>query len=653
MKRFIVIFLLPAIITYSQTDTTITIENIVSDLLEDASEDIDDNYLLDLLEDLKDNPVNINIADVDELMKIPFLDFNSAQKIIKYRERFGDYFSTKELFAVDGLSEYLASALQPFTIHRERYEEKLFTTEIYSIELRSRLINDLQERRGFTENKYLGNTLKSYQRAKLNFGKIYLNGLVEKDAGEEKYNDFVSYSFSIKNYKFIKNITAGDYLIEFGQGLILWGPYSFGKGSEAIRSVTKAPRTIRSYTSTDENQFFRGGAAAIELNPFTITAFYSDHNIDANVDSTTNRITSFPVTGYHRTGSEIAKLNIVNERTYGTIVNLNPLPNLNLGFSYHNITYDKALQDKDIFSPSGNNFNFYSASYSYMFNNFRLSGETAYNSISVASLNNLEWIITDRIQFITSLRNYPRNFYSFKGTGFGESSNTQNEFGIYNGIRWRSDFGILNFYFDQFRFPYSSYYSPLPSKGNEYLIDFTTRPFTKTLLGFRAKRENKEVSETIDDSKFILNQIKTNYRMSFEYYPIRELRLKTRFEYVTFEQEKQDINEKGFLIFQDFRYDPNEQLRFYGRIVLCQTDSYDSRVYQFENDVRGTMFNPALYGKGLRWYFIFEYTPFNFIRLSAKYSELYKPDERVLGSGLNEIQGNLDNRITFQLDVKF
>ena len=122
---------------------------------------------------------------------------------------------------------------------------------------------------------------------------------------------------------------------------------------------------------------------------------------------------------------------------------------------------------------------------------------------------------------------------------------------------------------------------------------------------------------------------------------------------MTFEQADLEIYEAGFLIFQDFRYDPSDILRFYGRVVLFQSDSYDSRVYEFENDVNGVMFNPALYGEGIRWYLIVELSPTEFFHISGKYSETIKPTESSLGSGLNTIRGSLDNRISFQIDIKF
>jgi hypothetical protein len=60
-----------------------------------------------------------------------------------------------------------------------------------------------------------------------------------------------------------------------------------------------------------------------------------------------------------------------------------------------------------------------------------------------------------------------------------------------------------------------------------------------------------------------------------------------------------------------------------------------------------------MYGKGIRWYLIIKYKPLKFLTLSTKYSETYKPDETSLSSGDNEIMGNIDNRISLQIDLSF
>ena len=111
------------------------------------------------------------------------------------------------------------------------------------------------------------------------------------------------------------------------------------------------------------------------------------------------------------------------------------------------------------------------------------------------------------------------------------------------------------------------------------------------------------------------------------------------------------INETGFLIFQDFQLKLPIELTLMGRLVFFQTNSYASRIYEFENDLTGVMNNLALYGTGMRWYFLLRYKIMQTINLSFKYSELYKPNENYLGSGYNLIHGNLDNRISLQIDL--
>jgi hypothetical protein len=58
-----------------------------------------------------------------------------------------------------------------------------------------------------------------------------------------------------------------------------------------------------------------------------------------------------------------------------------------------------------------------------------------------------------------------------------------------------------------------------------------------------------------------------------------------------------------------------------------------------------------MFGEGMRWYIILRYKPFRIFILSLKFSETYKPKAKTISSGNNEIEGNIDNRVSFQLDV--
>jgi len=112
-------------------------------------------------------------------------------------------------------------------------------------------------------------------------------------------------------------------------------------------------------------------------------------------------------------------------------------------------------------------------------------------------------------------------------------------------------------------------------------------------------------------------------------------------------------SEKGILLFQEIKYLFLQTLNLSARVIFFKTDSYNSRIYEFENDLRGVMTNPPLYGEGMRWYIVSQYRTSFGLNLSMKYSELFKPGERTLSSGDTEIQGNLDNRLSFQVDWQF
>jgi hypothetical protein len=85
--------------------------------------------------------------------------------------------------------------------------------------------------------------------------------------------------------------------------------------------------------------------------------------------------------------------------------------------------------------------------------------------------------------------------------------------------------------------------------------------------------------------------------------------------------------------------------------VFFDTDSYDSRLYQYESDVTGNISNPPLYGSGMRWYVVSAYDILNALKISFKYSETKFLHNTSIGSGNDTIMGNLDNVFVLQCDV--
>ena len=88
------------------------------------------------------------------------------------------------------------------------------------------------------------------------------------------------------------------------------------------------------------------------------------------------------------------------------------------------------------------------------------------------------------------------------------------------------------------------------------------------------------------------------------------------------------------------------------RVVFFSTDSYETRLSEFENDLNGATSLPALSGRGIRWYVLAKYRPGISWDLSAKYSRLMRDDLRHLGTGPDELPANTDDRVGVQLDFR-
>ena len=623
-KIFFILFILFSQIVVGQSDSLNNIENILDSILNDATIETENSQLYDLIEQYIENPIDLNNSNKSEIMKLPFLDIESANKIIEYRKRFGKIFSYSELKLGSNISQHTIKLLEAFTYltKADRIEATSFFQN-YKLKFRSRISNNIQKTEGYKNGYFKGSPIKLYNRLKLDANsKIKMGIVVKKDAGEKSYFDFYSFYFQVNNIVKGIKLLGGYYTIEFGQGLALWSPYSFAKSSDATNSIIKRARGISPYASAGEFLFMKGGAIKYSNNYFELSSFYSIED-DEYFNSSKN--------------------------TFGITTSVSPIENIKISALYlqrnRDVIYNTDNTQLDSIEKH------LSFAYQLAYNNLFLTGEFSIYNNSVASINTLQLSLLRTFLIVASIRNYPSNYKSYYAQGFGETKRTNNEFGIYLGFKWRTIFGTINFYLDQFKFPNSTSSIALPSSGNELSLSYDISLIPKTNLYFRYFSENKEVLELVKSDNKIANRKTDKFRTEFIYSVSKNLKLKSRVELLYLDEVTS--NEKGLLLFQDVRYRMDKSLSVYGRIIFFQTDSFASRIYEFENDLIGVMKNQPLWGNGVKWYLLVRYSPFHNFNISAKYSELYKPNEIFLGSGYNLVTGNLDNKISFQVDYAF
>jgi hypothetical protein len=131
------------------------------------------------------------------------------------------------------------------------------------------------------------------------------------------------------------------------------------------------------------------------------------------------------------------------------------------------------------------------------------------------------------------------------------------------------------------------------------------------------------------------------------------VRLSSRFEWATVHYSGIQNAEKGVLMSQTVKWNVSEPLTMQARLAVFETDSYDSAIYEFEDEVPGAYSNPALYGRGMRWYFILRYQLFSKMYVAAKYAQTVKDGVTSMGSGNDETIGDTQSVLSLQIDVRF
>jgi len=106
------------------------------------------------------------------------------------------------------------------------------------------------------------------------------------------------------------------------------------------------------------------------------------------------------------------------------------------------------------------------------------------------------------------------------------------------------------------------------------------------------------------------------------------------------------------LLTQDIAYKPKSlPFRFTLRYALFDTDSYDTRIYSYENNALYVFSVPAYYFEGSRCYLLARYSFNRAIDLWVKYGFFLYNDRSFIGSGAEEIQGDRKSDLTIQLRI--
>jgi hypothetical protein len=556
-----------------------------------------------LLRNYRRHPLNINTADADALHALGILSPIQLNSFLQYRKQLGALLSIYELQAVPNFDQEVIKRLLPYvTVEATHYSHKTGTQNIMS--RYERQLNPP------LDTHYLGSPDYVLLRYRYSApGYMSTGMLLEKDAGEQAKNGFLSAHFFITNTKHVKALAIGDFTVNMGQGLLNWQAFSYNKGSAAT-SYKEGP-VLRPYTSSGEVLFYRGLGVTLQKRNWQYTAFFSLRKPDGNLDST--GVSSLDNDGYHRTKTEVENAHVVTQFTTGGNISF-VSDNGHAGVNFvHQQFSAPLLQKKAVYSQfmfAGKQLSGVSADYAFTLRNIYFFGEAAMsdnkNRKQFALLQGMLISIGKPADVVLVYRHYDKAYQAIYTHAFGEHEQATNETGLYMGLsvklpkHWQ-----LNTYADLFSFPWLQYRLNSPGNGRDLLASLSYTPDKRTSILIRYSQTNS--MQDLSGSDYFMQPIthitQAHWRLQASLSATRELTFKIRAEKIVYSQGWQESNSQatqtvhqhGFLLLTEATWKKNKwriQLQ-YARYL---TDGSTTSLYVLSTGAGNVV--TGLYGNG-------------------------------------------------------
>jgi hypothetical protein len=685
--RIFVAFLLSSATTFGQVEKPdLNLENFVEEIISQNGEEEDIDDLIENLIQILTQPLSLNKCTPEDLKSILILSPHQIESFFEYKRINGDLTNIYELQAIPNFDLETIYKLLPFVTinpleqskNKSLIDKMRSEKDAYFILRQSRT---LESRKGFSKPDTLqnGNLTSRYQgdpnhifgRFRVNRVKDYSIGLTfEKDAGEQfiwdpssnrRGFDFLSYHLTLYQRKRWKTLTFGDFRAQFGQGLVFGGGFGLGKGAETITTIRRSSTGLSPYTSAIESGFFRGVGGTYQLKNLEFTLFISfaprDGNIEQEViaeNEVKSILRSMPTSGFHRTPTEISYKHSSQEQNVGFNAQYKTTK-LMVGYSGLATKFEYPFVRRssvhNSFEFTGQENQVHGAYFSYLISNIYAFGEYAVSSSGgKGSVLGFMGSLDKKFDFAFLSRKFEKNFHSFYGSAFGESSRPINESGLYLGLNYKFNPKLnLSFYYDVFEFPWLRFRSYKPSNGEEWMGRITYKPKRnlKMFAQFREERKWRNLPASQSTFYYMGDEgIKRNYLFHLEGLLIKPWSFRTRVQGSSFDFAQGKTF--GFAMSQDIHADFN-RWRFSTRLALFDTDDFDNRQFFFERNVLWAFSMPSLSGQGMRYYFLTQYKMNKRLTLWMRWARTSYTDKETISSGLQEIRDHKQTDVVFQL----
>ncbi|MDZ7362712.1 MAG: helix-hairpin-helix domain-containing protein [candidate division KSB1 bacterium] len=571
-------------------------ETLIEQLSEQEAENNAENE--NHLQELLSHPLEINQLNREDLLRLPFLWPAQINAFLQQREKVGAFKNLDEaLAALEVTGDTLALCREIFFLSSPRL------IEVKNFSVRWRMT-----RPATVEERWLGPPYRSYERAMISTGALALGVLAERDPGEQRLDDHRLFYglWQAGSQKNMRRVIAGNYQIEWAQGLLLWSPYGMTLSAEVHAASRREGRGLLPYLSGDENAALRGGALAWTWPRLALLAFASSQRLNARLIE--SAVVSYDESGYHRTATELSHRRTLQEKIVGAAIKMNWPDKVALGVLAYRSEYDKEWIRRNLstsyfdFSGRVNELIGFSLSSTAagLQANVELaksrSGGVAGSAVLSGEASRLRWTVESHY--------YDRNFHSPRGRGFNSIADPpQNEFGYSLGLSRHLRRGLWAEIFvakrqDLWRT------TSLPLPGAQLRagarLDWKIQRGLLLQMRWQQTRRDELMSAT---SKIISPQSRHSGRLKIDYQASAALRLTLRLDIA----EKSPLAAKhGLALSQEAQWKMHRRWQITTRYTLFDTPA-QAPIYLYEHDLPGIFTNFALRERGRRAYIYLRY----------------------------------------------
>lgn len=571
---------------------------------------------------LTTDPVDINNAGENELGRLFFLSPFQIKNITNYIRTSGALKSKFELAYIPGFDSDLARLCSEYIVIDKQYYN-------HPINSFTRINSGLIYNDRYSSD-YPGSNIKLSGRVLHRTGKFSMGCTLDKDQGEKFIDnnnrpEFLSAYIHFPSKSLKTQFFIGDYRVRFGQGLTVWHGYSPGV-SPVNPNLVKGSSRIVPYSSSDENNFFRGMAVSSIIGKTNINIYLSSNKIDASLEvlpDSTRLVRTLDDTGIHNTEAGNSRKDVLTEYSAGINLNRN-FQQFNVGLSLSGTRFSDSINPR---ISTGSSMDFkgiynmvMAVDYAASINKVYLYGEAAIsNKAGIAFLQGIKLIPDDRVKLNILYTYTSLSYQSFHGHIMGKETVNNFRKSILANIAIDIARGInLSAGFINHKDLWYGYRSAEFPEATRYMAEIAWEPSDFMLLRYSYKHKNYigDANTERGIKPGSLRSINSS-RLHIDLSPSDILKLSARCELSC----SPHSGKKGYLAYQGIRLDLGQcPLSIMIRYYTYYIDSYDTRIYAWEDDLLYHPSVPALFGKGNRNYFVVDYHPDKPISIRFKYA---------------------------------